>query len=140
MSTAVFASKSSRDMRRDITRAAAGKDLVIQRMTTEKSVVNWGEAPDHTRSPGPNTANYKRFRAHAWAHEAHLVFIAFWNIQHFCVHWHQRLMRDPMHQIGLGAIVHLIRAILRKFKAFVEIALGKVGLAAKKIRQRFYAH
>jgi hypothetical protein len=35
MSTAVFASNSSpsRDRRLDITRAAAGKDLVIQRMT-----------------------------------------------------------------------------------------------------------
>ncbi len=47
------------------------------------------------------------------------------------------LMRDPMHQIDLGAIVYLIRAILRKFKECVEIALDKVGLAAKKIRQRF---
>jgi hypothetical protein len=128
MSTAVFASKSSRDRRRDITRAAAGKDLVIQRMTPGKSVVNWGEAPDHVHSPGPNAANYENFSAHAGAH---LVFNAFWNIQHFCVH--QMLMRDPMHQIDLGAIVHLIRAILRKFKECVVIALDKVGLAAKKL-------
>ncbi len=28
-------------------------------------------------------------------------------------------------------------AILRKFKDYVEIALDKVGFAAKKIRQRF---
>ncbi len=41
------------------------------------------------------------------------------------------LMRDPMHQIDLGVIVHLIRAVLRKFKECVEIALDKVGLAAK---------
>ncbi len=83
-------------------------------------------------SHGPNAANYEKFRAHAGAN---LVFNAFWNIQHFCVH--QMLMRDPMHQIDLGAIVHLIRAILRKFKECVEIALDKVGLAAKQLRQRF---
>jgi hypothetical protein len=47
------------------------------------------------------------------------------------------LMRDPMHQIDWGAIVHLIKAILRKFQECVEIALDKVGLAAKKLRQRF---
>jgi hypothetical protein len=47
------------------------------------------------------------------------------------------LMRDPMHQIDLGAIVYLIRAILRKFEECVEIALDKAGLAAKKLRQRF---
>jgi hypothetical protein len=41
------------------------------------------------------------------------------------------LMRDPMHQIDLDAIVHLIRAILRKFHDFVEIALDKAGLTAK---------
>ncbi len=79
MSTAVFASKSSRDRRRDITRAAAGKDINIQRMTSGKSVVNWGEACDHVHSPGPNAANYENFRAHTGAH---LVFNAFWNIQH----------------------------------------------------------
>ncbi len=46
---------------------------------------------------GPNTANYEVFRAHAGAH---LVFNAFWKIQHFCVH--QMLMRDPIHQIDFG--------------------------------------
>ncbi len=47
------------------------------------------------------------------------------------------LMRDPMHQIDLGAIVHLIRAILCKLEECVEIVLDKVGLAANKLRQRF---
>jgi hypothetical protein len=52
---------------------------------------------------------------------------------------HQMLMRNQMHQIDLGAIVHLIRAILRKFQECVGIALDKVGLAAKQMtrRQRF---
>ncbi len=130
----VFASMSSRDRRRDIARAAAGKDLVIQRITPGKSVVNWSEAPDHVHSPVPNATNCENFRAHSGAH---LVFNAFWNIQHFCVHQPKMLMRDPMHHFDFGAIVHLIRVILRKFKECVEIALDKVGLAAKKLRQRF---
>jgi septum formation topological specificity factor MinE len=45
-------------------------------------------------------------------------------------------MRDPMHQVDLGAIVHLIRAILRKFLECVETALAKPGLAARKLRKR----
>ncbi len=126
MSTAVFASKSGRDRRREITRAAAGKDIV-RGMQPGEPVVNWGEAPDHVHSPGPNAANYERFRAHAGAH---LVFNAFWKVQLLCVH--QMLMRDQMHQIDLGAIVHLIRAFLSKFQECVERALDKVGLAAKK--------
>jgi hypothetical protein len=46
------------------------------------------------------------------------------------------LMRDPMHEIDLGAIVHLIRAIqvLLKFRKCVEIALDKACLVAKKIK------
>jgi hypothetical protein len=43
------------------------------------------------------------------------------------------LMRDPMHQIDLGVILHLIRAILRKFKEVVEDVLRKPGLAASKL-------
>ncbi len=124
MSTALFGSKSGRDRRRDITCAAARKDLQLRGMQSWEPIVNWGETPDHVHSPSPNTANYERFRA-----GAHLVFNAFWKIQHFCVH--QMLMRDPMHQIDLDAIVHLIRAILRKFHDFVEIALDKAGLTAK---------
>jgi hypothetical protein len=30
-------------------------------------VVDWGEAPDHVHSPGPNAANYERFRESAGA-------------------------------------------------------------------------
>jgi hypothetical protein len=50
---------------------------------------------------------------------------------------HQMLMRDPMHQIDLGAIIHLIKAILRKFTECVETALDQCGLAAKRLGQRF---
>jgi hypothetical protein len=46
------------------------------------------------------------------------------------------LMRDPMHQIDLGVILHLLRAILRKFKEVVEDVLKKPGLAAIKLSAR----
>jgi hypothetical protein len=36
------------------------------------------------------------------------------------------IMRDPMHQVDLGTIVHLIRAIMRKFQECVE-TVGKAG-------------
>jgi hypothetical protein len=101
-------------------------------MQEGEPVVDWGKAPDHIHKPGPNAANYERFREQAGAH---LVFNAFWKIQHFCVH--QMLMRDPMHQIDLGAIIHLIKAILRKFNECVETALDQLGLAAKRLGQRF---
>ena len=128
----MFASKSGRERQHDITRAAAGKGLHLRGMKLGAPVVDWGEAPDHVHSPRPNSANYERFRESAGAH---LVFNAFWQIQHFCVH--QMIMRDPMHQIDLGAIMHLIRAILRKFAECVEAALDKVGLAAKRLGERF---
>ncbi len=46
-------------------------------------------------------------------------------------------MRDPMHQIDMGAIIHLIKATLRKFNECVETALDQYGLAAKRLGQRF---
>ena len=46
------------------------------------------------------------------------------------------LMRDPMHQIDLGVILHLLRAILRKFKEVVEDFLKKPGSAAAKLSAR----
>jgi hypothetical protein len=46
------------------------------------------------------------------------------------------LMRNPMHQIDLGVIMHLIRAIIRKFKEVVKDVLRKPGLAASKLSAR----
>ena len=43
---------------------------------------------------------------------AHLLYNAFWLVNHFCVH--QMLMRDRMHTIDLGVIITLIKAIMRK--------------------------
>jgi hypothetical protein len=47
------------------------------------------------------------------------------------------LMRDPMHQVDLGVIVHLIKAILRKFRESVETALKIPGRAARRLSDRF---
>jgi hypothetical protein len=47
------------------------------------------------------------------------------------------LMRDPMHQVDLGVIVHLIKAILRKYSDCVESILGIPGRAAARLKERF---
>ena len=75
-------------------------------MVAGGSVVDWGDSEAPSHAPGPNSANYEAFRELCGAH---LVYNAFWNVKHFCVH--QMLMRDPMHQVDLDAIVHLIKAI-----------------------------
>ena len=116
-SSAVYRTKTAATRRVQITAAAAGDGLQKRGMVAGGSVVDWGEAPSH--APGPNSANYEAFRELCGAH---LVYNAFWNVKHFCVH--QMLMRDPMHQVDLGAIVHLIKAILRKYAECVETALG----------------
>ena len=131
LSTAVFPSKSTAARRRAVEQAAAGQGRNIRGMQAGGSVVDFGELPDRIHKPGPNASHYEQFRSQAGAH---LIFNAFWTIPHFCVH--QMLMRDPMHQVDLGAIVHLIRAILRKFKECVETALDMPGLAARKLGNR----
>ena len=46
------------------------------------------------------------------------------------------LTREPMHQIDLGVILHLLKAILRNYKEVVEDVLNKPGLAATKLSAR----
>ena len=81
--------------------------------------------------PGPAAATYEHARKTC---KAHLLFNAFWLIPFFCVH--QMLMRDPMHQIDLGVILHHIKAVLRKYKECVEDILGITGKAAEKLGLR----
>ena len=114
-----------------ITEAAAGRGLTVTpRGMQQGPVVNWGEKPTH--SAGTNSSHYEVFRSLC---NAHLVLNAFWSVPHFCVH--QMLMRDPMHQVDLGVIVHLIKAILRKFRESVETALKIPGRAARRLNDRF---
>ena len=65
---------------------------------------------------------------------AHLFFNAFWLIPHFCINL--MYMRDTMHQIDSGVIISFLKAILRKFRECVELPLGIVGAAAKKLTSR----
>jgi len=43
---------------------------------------------------------------------------------------------DPMHQIDVGVILHLLKAILMKINEVVEDILKKPGLAAAKLSAR----
>lgn len=43
----------------------------------------------------------------------HLFFNAFWLVSNFCLF--QMYMRDSLHQIDHGVIIHVLRGILRLF-------------------------
>ena len=116
--------------RAQITETAAGRGHALRGMR-QGPVVNWGDSENPTHSAGTNSIHYDAFRSLC---NAHLIFNAFWSIPHFCVH--QMLMRDPMHQVDLGVIVHLIKAILRKFRESVETALKIPGRAARRLKER----
>ena len=43
----------------------------------------------------------------------HLFFNAFWLVSHFCLF--QMYMRDSLHQVDHGIVIHVLRGILRLF-------------------------
>ncbi len=47
------------------------------------------------------------------------------------------MMGDPMHQMELGVILHLLKAVLRKYMGCVETALNISGRAAARLKERF---
>ena len=100
-------------------------------VNTGEPVVQWKADGSETK-PGPKAAHYESVRKTVGAH---LLYNAFWLVNHFCVH--QMLMRDRMHTIDLGVIVTLVKAIMRKFYESVEIFLDNEGLAASKLEIRF---
>ena len=55
--------------------------------------------------------SYESGRAFAGAH---LMFNAFWMVSTFCIY--QMYMRDSLHQVDHGVIIHILRAILRLFQ------------------------
>ena len=59
---------------------------------------------------GPAHATYERNRARVGCH---LFFNAFWHISTFCLF--QMYMRDSLHEIDHGVIIHVLRGILRLF-------------------------
>jgi len=42
-------------------------------------------------------------------------------------------MLDRLHQIGNGIIVSVLKAILRNYREYVDSALDRIGLTAKKL-------
>lgn len=116
----------------EITAEASGDGLRyrgVQRVV-DGSVVDWDEDGSNVR-PGPNAIHYETSRKECGAH---LLYNAFWAVQHFCVH--QMLPRDGMHAIDLGAIIRLILAIIRKYFECVEKVLDVEGLAASRLEKR----
>ena len=136
-----YPGKSTLERRSEITRVAECADgndygkktqgLFSKRARRQPgAIVTWDADGSNVR-PGPAAAKYEAARTEC---RAHLLFNAFWLVPFFCVH--QMLMRDPMHQIDLGVIVHHIKAILRKYKECVEDILGITGRAAEKLGLR----
>ena len=131
LSTGFFRAKTTSKRKSEISRVARGGAAEPRGlMHGWKPVVTWNADGSDVR-PGPAAKRYEKDRKHCGAH---ILFNAFWSIPHFCVH--QMLMRDPMHQIDLGVILHLLRAILRKFEEVVEDVIRKPGLAAAKLSTR----
>ena len=125
--------KNTMEKRDAVTAAATGDGLRALGMRMGSgNVVQWNEDGSSVR-PGPQASHYEASRGEC---SAHLLFNAFWAVQHCCVH--QLLMKDPMHQIDLGVIVRLIMAILRKYWECVLqfLSEGCEGLAAKKLQAR----
>ena len=131
LSTSLFPSKSTPLWKAAIIKAASGQDLVVRRAPSREKVVQWEEDGSDT-APGPNSSHYESVRKSVGAH---LLYNAFWIVNHFCVH--QMIMKDRMHAIDLGVIVTLIKAMMRKYYECVEIFLNKEGLAASKLEKRF---
>ena len=100
------------EMREKITAAAAGaagdalREMEI-RGVSDGSVANWSDDGSGTRPGRPESTHCEVVRKVCGA-----LFNSFWLISHCCVH--QMLMKDTMHQIDLGVIVHLIITILKK--------------------------
>lgn len=63
-----------------------------------------------THTKGPAGAHYDRDHKR---YGYHMFFNAFWNISTFCLF--MMYMRDSLHQIDHGVIIHVMRGILRLF-------------------------
>ena len=61
-----------------------------------------------THKEGPAGRTYERERTRTGFH---LFFNAFWNVPNFCLF--QMSMRDSLHQIDHGVVIHVLRGILR---------------------------
>ena len=88
-------------------KAAVGEDG--SGLDFNEAVVVHGDSERSTR-PGRESSQYESSRSVAGAH---LLFNAFWLCSSFCIF--QMHMRDSLHQIDHGIIIHVLRGILRLF-------------------------
>jgi len=95
-----FPAKTTKAHKARILQEAAGDGLPVVEFHAEGKKT----------TAGPNAKFYESRRQRAGAH---LVFNAFWLISSFCLH--MMYMRDSLHQVDHGIIIHILRAILRLF-------------------------
>ena len=98
-----FSAKNTADHKKKVLAAAAGET------GKGSQVVDFSDDGQCTKA-GPAAASYEKCRKTAGTH---LVFNAFWLISSFCVF--QMYMRDSLHQVDHGIVIHVLRAILRLF-------------------------
>jgi hypothetical protein len=95
-----FPVKTTSAIRASVLKEAAGNGIPVVKF----------DAEGKKTTAGPNAKSYESSRQRAGAH---LVFNAFWLISTFCLC--QMYMRDSLHQVDHGIIIHILRAILRLF-------------------------
>ena len=99
----IWPAKTTAKVKAAVMKAAAGEGGAAE------AVVVLGDGVTRTM-PGPKAVRYEAGRAAAGAH---LLFNAFWLCSSFCIF--QMYMRDSLHQIDHGIIIHVLRGILRLF-------------------------
>ena len=109
-----FKAKTTSDIKKKVQAAAAGES------GKGRPVVEFSDDGQHTKA-GPAAASYENFRKKAGSH---LFFNAFWLISSFCVF--QMYMRDFLHQVDHGIIIHVLRAILRLFHGYFHHVLCRI--------------
>ena len=99
----MFKTKTTAKVQKTIKAAAAGVPGV------GRPVVEFiSDGRTHTK--GPESSHYNREHKRCGFH---MFFSAFWHITTFCLF--QMHMRDSLHQIDHGVIIHVLRGILRLF-------------------------
>ena len=102
--TKTWPAKTTQHFKESVTKAASGGPAI-----DAVPVVEMGD-DGKSSMPGPDAYHYESSRTAAGAH---LLFNAFWLVSTFCIF--QMYMRDSLHQVDHGIIIHILRGILRLF-------------------------
>jgi hypothetical protein len=106
----VWPAKTTMQVKAAVMKAAAGRiGRGLGLDDDAEALVVLGDRVTRTR-PGPKAVQYE---SSSGAAGAHLLFNAFWLCSSFCIF--QMYMRDSLHQIDHGIIIHVLRGILRLF-------------------------